>query len=169
VLDERNNILFINPAARHTFGTGDRSDRRPLVDAIPHPDLRSLLARSSTEPLKYHEIRLDAGGVLNAQFTPIPGIGSAITMQDISYLKEVDRLKSDFVQTISHDLRSPLTSLIGYADLVRRIGPLTDEQLEFMNRMKASYQQITVLVDDLLNLRRLETGFETRLRSVFRC
>lgn len=163
VLDFHDRILFLNQAARHAFGIGSQDvTGRELVEVISHPDVRSLLARASVEPLKYHEIKLDTDQVLNAQATPIPGIGSAITMQDISYLKEVDRLKNDFVQGISHDLRSPLTALIGYADLIERVGPLTEQQNEFMQRMKASMQQITILVTDLLDLGRLETDFETR-------
>jgi two-component system, OmpR family, phosphate regulon sensor histidine kinase PhoR len=116
--------------------------------------------------LKYHEINFDDGRVFNAQFTPIPKIGGAVTMQDISYLKELDRLKSDFIHTVSHDLRSPLTSILGYTELVERTGPLNSNQQEFLHRLQGSVQHITTLINDLLDLGRLEAGFDTRRELV---
>ena len=167
VLDTRNRILFLNPSIREVFGLGAQEmGGLPLLDAITHPDLRAMLNRAAEGPLKYHEINLDSGQVLNAQYTPIPGIGAAITMQDISYLKELDRMKSDFVHTVSHDLRSPLTALLGYTELIDRIGPLTEQQREFLQRIQASVQHITNLVNDLLDLERIEAGFDTRREQV---
>jgi two-component system NtrC family sensor kinase len=104
--------------------------------------------------------------VFNAQYTPIPQIGGAVTMQDISYLKELDRLKSDFIHTVSHDLRSPLTSILGYTELVERTGPLNPNQQEFLHRLQGSIQHITTLINDLLDLGRLEAGFDTRRELV---
>jgi len=87
-------------------------------------------------------------------------------MQDISYLKELDRLKSDFIHTVSHDLRSPLTSILGYTELVERAGPLNPNQQEFLHRLQSSTQHITALINDLLDLGRLEAGFDTRREFV---
>ena len=167
VLDGRNNILFLNPSIRKTFGIGNQDViGKPLLEVLSHPDVRSLLTRAAEGPLKYHEINLDNGQVLNAQFTLIPKIGSAITMQDISYLKELDRLKNDFFHTVSHDLRSPLTALLGYTELLDRVGPLNEQQHDFLRRIQASVQHITALVNDLLDLGRLEAGFDTRRETV---
>lgn len=167
VLDNRNNILFLNPSIREIFGLGAQEmSGTPLLEVVSHPDVRALLTRAAEGPLRYHEINLDSGQVLNAQFTPIPGIGSAITMQDISYLKELDRMKNDFVHTVSHDLRSPLTALLGYTELIDRIGSLNDQQREFLQRIQASVQHITNLVNDLLDLERIEAGFDTRREQV---
>jgi len=168
VLDEQYRVLFLNPAARDMFQVTEKDPTgRALLDVIPHPDMRALLGRAASQPLKYHEINLDNGQVLNAQFTPIPGIGAAVTMQDISYLKELDRIKNDFVHTVSHDLRSPLTALLGYAELIERIGPLTDQQHEFLRRLQASVHHITSLVNDLLDLGRLEAGYDLRRETVW--
>ncbi|HVN15158.1 MAG TPA: ATP-binding protein [Anaerolineales bacterium] len=167
VLDSHNKVVFANHLISEIFGVNEKEIvGQPLLDCIQHPDVRALLSRATEGPLKYHEINLDNGQVLNAQYTPIPKIGSAITMQDISYLKELDRLKNDFVHTVSHDLRSPLTALLGYAELIDRIGPLNDQQREFMQRIQASVQHITTLVNDLLDLGRLEAGFDTRREMV---
>ncbi len=87
-------------------------------------------------------------------------------MQDISYLKELDRLKSDFIHTVSHDLRSPLTSILGYTELIERSGPLNINQQEFLHRLQGSVQHITTLINDLLDLGRLEAGFDTRREFV---
>jgi two-component system NtrC family sensor kinase len=167
VLNQENAILFLNPSIREIFGLIPNDViGKPLLEIISHPDMRNLLTRAGDGALKYHEINLDNGQVLNAQFTPIPSIGSAITMQDISYLKELDRMKNDFVHTVSHDLRSPLTALLGYTELMDRIGPLNEQQREFLQRIQSSVQHITNLVNDLLDLERIEAGFDTRRESV---
>lgn len=166
ILDRSNRIILVNEAVRNSFGVTAAVVGRPLLEAINHPDIRSLLERAASEDLKYHEINFDDGRVFNGQFTVIPEIGSAITIQDITYLKELDRIKNDFIHTVSHDLRSPLTAVLGYAELVARMGPLNDQQQDFLRRLQASVQDITSLVNDLLDLGRLEAGFDTRREIV---
>lgn len=167
VLDENQNILLINRAVRTIFKLGGEDLMgTSLRTIITNTDLLALLDRLHEGPRKYHEINFDDGRVFNAQSTPIPGIGAAVTMQDISYIKELDRLKSDFIHTISHDLRSPLTAIFGYAELLERTGPLNQNQQEFLSRLQGSVQHITTLVNDLLDLGRLEAGFDTRREAV---
>lgn len=167
VLDDQENILLVNRMVQEIFGL----DEKPIVGkalkaVINNADLNALMLRTREGALKYHEINFDDGRVYNAQYTPIPKIGGAVTMQDISYLKELDRLKNDFIHTVSHDLRSPLTAVFGYMELVERTGPLNENQLEFMNRLQGSVQHMTNLVNDLLDLGRLEAGFDTRRELV---
>jgi two-component system NtrC family sensor kinase len=167
VMDKNKNIMLVNRAVREIFNLdGKEVVGRSLSEVISNADLRALLVRASDSPLKYHEINFDDGRVFNAQYTPIPKIGGAVTMQDISYLKELDRLKSDFIHTVSHDLRSPLTAILGYTELVERTGPLNSNQQEFLRRLQGSIQHITTLINDLLDLGRLEAGFDTRRELV---
>ena len=167
ILDEDGVIQLSNRAMEVAFDlVGRKIRRRPVSDVIDHPDFMSLLHRAHDHPLKYHEINFDDGRIYNAQYTPIGGFGSVITMQDISYLKQLDRMKNEFVHTISHDLRSPLTSVIGYTELIQRVGALNDQQVEFIDRIRSSVQSITSLVNDLLDLNRLEAGFDTRTELV---
>jgi two-component system NtrC family sensor kinase len=162
ILDSKLNLLMINPAARRAFGLwmDEEVTGKPVDTVLPHPDLKSLLNEGVDNPLPHHEIVFDDGRVLSAQYTPIPGIGIAVTMQDITYLKQIDRLKNEFVHTVSHDLRSPLTAILGYVDLLDRVGPVNDQQREFIHRVQVSVESITALVNDLLELGRIEAGFD---------
>ena len=167
VLDDEKNIVLINRAARAAFGLETiELTGQPIESLISNEDVLAMLAKSEGSAVKYYEINFDDGRVFNAQHTPIPKIGSAITMQDITYLKRLDQMKNDFVHTVSHDLRSPLTAVIGYAELVERVGPLNEQQKEFIHRVKGSVQNITALVNDLLDLGRLEAGFDARRELV---
>ncbi len=168
VMDKDKNIILVNYAVNDIFNLdGNEIVGRALAEVIKNADLTALLVRANEGPLKYHEINFDDGRVFNAQYTPIPQIGAAVTMQDISYLKELDRLKSDFIHTVSHDLRSPLTAILGYTELIERTGPLNPNQQEFLRRLQGSIHHITTLVNDLLDLGRLEAGFDTR-REIIR-
>ena len=167
ILDEDRRIQLTNRAMEVAFDLPGKEARKRLVsDVINHPDFVSLLNRAHDHPLKYHEINFDDGRIYNAQYTPIGGFGSVVTMQDISYLKQVDRIKNEFVHTVSHDLRSPLTSVLGYTELIQRVGPLNEQQEEFLDRIRSSVKSITSLVNDLLDLSRLEAGFDTRRELV---
>ncbi len=168
ILDHESNILLINPAMGRTFGLDESTALgKPVLDVITHPDLRSLLTRTDqNDPLQYHEVSFADGRVGNAQLTVIHDIGRVLTMQDITYLKEMDRTRSEFVHTVSHDLRSPLTSVIGYTELVERAGTLNDLQRDFLRRIQDSVQQITGLINDLLDIGSIEAGFDTRREFV---
>jgi two-component system NtrC family sensor kinase len=111
------------------------------------------------------EVPLGEGRTLNAHLTTIPGVGRAVVLQDITHLKELDRIKSEFVSTVSHDLRSPLTAILGYVDLLARVGPLNETQGEFVRRVQHSVHQITDLIGDLLDLGRIEAGLDKELST----
>lgn len=162
VVDENNRLILINPAARAAFHLDSLElNGRALADVVANQDVRDLFARPvTTAQNRLAEIALDDGRVLNAHLTPIPGVGRAVVMQDITHLKQLDRLKSEFVTAVSHDLRSPLTAILGYVELIARAGPVNEQQMEFIRRARLSVNAITSLITDLLDLGRIEAGFD---------
>jgi signal transduction histidine kinase len=99
--------MLINHTARSALDLADESLLgRPARDMIQNTDLLDMINPAHLPQPRRSEITLEDGRVFNAQLTPIPEVGLAITMQDITHLKELDRIKSDFVSTVSHDLRS---------------------------------------------------------------
>lgn len=87
-------------------------------------------------------------------------LGVVSVFRDITSEVEADRAKSDFVSTVSHELRTPMTSIVGYVDLVLMgaTGPLSDMQRDFLKRVKTNAERLTTLVNDLLDISRIETG-----------
>jgi len=164
ILDEENLVLLVNPAMCASFGLDEKSIiGKPVMDVIEHPDLQALITSNGDhDPLHHHEVSFPDGRVASAQLTAIPEIGYAVTMQDITYLKEADRIRNEVVHTVSHDLRSPLTSVIGYTELIARAGALNDSQKDFLKRIQESVQHITTLINDLLELGSIEAGLDTR-------
>ena len=84
-------------------------------------------------------------------------------------LKELDRLKSNFLATVSHELRTPLTSIIGYSEMLTAgiAGPLSTEQMEFVQTIFEKGEQLLALILSLLDLSKLESGtMSVKLRRV---
>lgn len=99
------------------------------------------------------------------QITPVESregdISGVVTLfQDVTRLKEVDDMKSDFVSTVSHEFRTPLTSMQMSLGLLgeQSVGGLTDDQRELVQIMEEDTGRLTKLVNDLLNLSRIESG-----------
>lgn len=159
VVDPENRLLIMNRTAREAFGVNGNWNGRPISEIIEDPRVLAML-RASGRVSKREDVELEDGRVFNAQRTPIEGIGQAIVMQDITHLKELDRIKSEFVTTVSHDLRSPLTAILGYIELIERSGGLNEQQGEFIRRVQLSVGQITDLVSNLLDLGRIEAGLD---------
>jgi PAS domain S-box-containing protein len=168
ILNHENVILLVNPAMCRAFGIDAQiAVGKPVLEVINHPDVLALITRAdASDPYQYYEVSFPDGRVGNAQFTAIQGVGYALTMQDITYLKEADRIRTEFVHTVSHDLRSPLTSVIGYSELVERAGPLNEHQKDFLSRIQDSIQHITSLINDLLDLGSIEAGMDTHREFV---
>lgn len=168
IIDEDGAVILVNPALCRTFGlVAEETVGRPATEVLTHPDLLELLKQPALQNgLRFHEVSFPDGRFGNAQLSPIPEVGFALTMHDITDLKEMDRIRNEIVHTVSHDLRSPLTSVVGYAELIDRSGTLNDPQREFLNRIRESIQHITSLINDLLELGSVEAGLDTRREFV---
>ncbi len=79
---------------------------------------------------------------------------------DITGRKQVEQLRSEFVSLVSHELRTPLTSIKGYTDVLlsEELGALSDEQSQFLQVIQRNADRLMALVNDLLDLSRLEVG-----------
>lgn len=165
VTDRGDRVLLVNPAAERAFGivadevVGRRVDRaglapsmaqvfesslspgEALTEEVPLPDGRTLYANVST--------------ILNANSEPI---GRVAVMRDVTHFKELDEMKSEFVATVSHDLRAPLTFMRGYATMLPMVGGLSDKQTEYVDKILRGIGQMSELIDDLLDLGRIEAG-----------
>ena len=160
------NMLMVNQAARAIFKiTKEQVEGRPVNEIIYNSDFLDIFKPQRTFPYRT-EISVEDGGVFSAQASMIPEIGIAVVLQDITYLKELDRVKTDFVNTISHDLRSPLTSIYGFIGLIDRVGPINHQQAEFIRHIQSSVQHITALINDLLELNRVESSYDLQIGEV---
>jgi len=86
------------------------------------------------------------------------GAGLVWTIRDVSERARLERMKSDFVATASHELRSPLTSIKGFVELLGRSDALGDREREFVDVVLQSTDRLVELVNDLLDVARLEAG-----------
>jgi len=87
-------------------------------------------------------------------------LGTVSIFRDVTHEVEVDRLKSEFVATVSHELRTPMTSIRGYADilLMGAAGALNENQSHFLSIIKNNTERLNILVNDLLDISRIEAG-----------
>ncbi len=155
--DETDRVILANDAVRRSFKIRGDVTGQPLADVLHDEILTDVFQRAKKNATTAHaEIPLSDEQTLNANVTPIPGVGRVAVMQDITYLKELDRMKSEFVSTVSHDLRSPLTSVKGFADLLPVVGELNEQQLYFLGKIRSGVDTVTGMIGDLLDLGRIE-------------
>ncbi len=166
VLDQDQRVMLVNQAAQTVLNMVEPYLNRQVRDVVSQPEILELVENTGKNLQIQKEMAIPDGLIYMAQLTQIPEVGQAITLHDITHLKKLDRLKSEFVSTVSHDLRSPLTAILGYVDLIERAGPISDVQRDFIHRVQASIHNITHLVDDLLDLGRIEAGFDTHKESL---
>jgi PAS domain S-box-containing protein len=156
VTDSEGKISLANPAAEVVLN-GRSADMvgKSIDDAIGPPELKKLLSRPTMREQAI-EIKAEGGRVLSE----VPGgkTGRVSVLSDVTQFKILDTLKSEFVSTVSHDLRAPLTLMRGYTTMLPNVGPVNEQQQEFLDKILTSVDRMSKLVDDLLDLGRIETG-----------
>jgi len=167
ILDYQESIILVNPAARRIFDIKEQNlEGKNIFNVSKYEDLNKLISMQRENPKCNGEIHFDDDRVYSAQCAPIPEIGTSVTLQNITHIKHIEQMKSEFVSTISHDLRSPLTAITGYVDLLERVGPVNEKQKDFINRVQMSVGTITALINDLLELGRIEAGISGPVDSI---
>jgi PAS domain S-box-containing protein len=110
------------------------------------------------------QVALDNGRIVAVHLAPVfwrqEFLGTVSIFRDITHEVQVDRLKSEFVANVSHELRTPMTSIKGYVEilLMGAAGPLSDQQGHFLKIVQSNTERLSVLVNDLIDLSRIETG-----------
>lgn len=137
-----------------------------LSTLLPNQEILEIASENQPLSTEESEITFDNGSTCQVHVTSLTDVGLLITLNDITRQKELDRIKSDFVNSVSHDLRTPLTAILSYVELIERAGPISDLQKEFVHRIQGSAQSITAIINDLLDLGRIEAGFDTRKEPV---
>lgn len=85
-------------------------------------------------------------------------IGTLLVHRDITKEFEIDRMKSEFVSTVSHELRTPLASVLGFTELLLSKELAAERQQKYLNVIHQEAQRLTSLVNDFLDLQRMESG-----------
>jgi len=169
VTDPQSNLILANVAADHAFGTklGQR-EGQPTQHLIQQKPLLELLR--STGEKQSVEVLLPDGSTYLATASSVLAdgqlVGRVCIMRDVTYFKELDTLKSEFVSTVSHDLRSPLTLIRGYATMMDMVGDLNEQQHNYVSKIIVGVESMSRLVNDLLDLGRIELGVGLQVEPV---
>ncbi|MCC6146888.1 MAG: GAF domain-containing protein [Anaerolineaceae bacterium] len=171
VIDEYSRLYLLNPAALQTLGLiTTASPGRAIKEVISSPELLDLIVTSTEDRLSTREITLSGNKIYFASVSPVVAenrpVGKICLLRDITHYKELETLKSDFVSTVSHDLRSPLTLMRGYATMMQMVGDLNDQQKIYVQKVVTGVENMSRLVTNLLDLGRIEAGIGLQIERV---
>jgi two-component system phosphate regulon sensor histidine kinase PhoR len=158
-------VLLANPAARAMLGVAPEAMAgRPFFQVIEHEPLRRLFELGQPGVV---ELPLPDGRIAQASLVFVTteygeAVGLAAILRDITLLKNLEQMKNDFVNTVSHDLKSPIMAIAMTTELLMKTVPATGEEAyrERCRRILRSANQMTELVTDLLDLGKIEAGLE---------
>jgi NtrC-family two-component system sensor histidine kinase KinB len=174
VTDAEGCVTKLNPAAEEIFGTETESRGKHVGEIARDSRIAGAVAEAlrSQRPVAGEGaasvLPLAVDGSERAfrlRTTPMRDgemhlLGAITLLEDITHLREIDRLKSEFIATASHELRTPLTSVqMGvYLLLEGAVGELTDKQHEVLEACRQDCERLEKLMRDLLDLSKIEAG-----------
>jgi len=175
VVDSEGKVIIMNPAAEKLLGVSSRDKvGKSLLQNLREEQLVSL-AKSSANP-EDREIELvstqdETKKILRASSAIVENengqtVGMVSVLSDITKQKQLDRMKDNFVASVSHELRTPLVAIDKSISLIlnKNAGEISETQKQFLSIAERNLKRLTLLVNDLLDLSKLEAG-KTELKS----
>lgn len=169
-LDDRERILNMNDAAMALLGVSlDQSRGRGLHEVIRNPDLQQFVRRtlSSDSPIE-GDLVIHNGGdrYLQSHGTTLRDaqgrqIGALIVLNDVTRLRRLENVRRDFVANVSHELKTPITSIKGFVETLAD-GAMADpaESSRFLGIIAKQADRLNSIIEDLLSLSRIEQDAE---------
>ncbi len=167
MVDVQGKVVLANRAFRKLFRINERIEGRQIMEVLRNADVLSLFKRTmDTWDIAAAEItisRSDRDVYLIATAVPIYSgdsvSGTVITLHDITRLKQLEEMRKDFVANVSHEIKTPITAIRGFAETLLD-GALDDKEnaARFLGMIKNHSERLNSLVDDLLTLSRIELG-----------
>ncbi len=165
VIDAQEAIVLLNPAAERALGVQAKTiSGKPVSEVLTAEILLDLLRNISG--VDAAEWQNENGQTYAPHVSDIKAEdqsprGRVLILRDITRYKTLHANQNEFVSTVSHDLRSPLTYMQGYASMLPMVGELTSKQKEHVDKIISGIAQMTDLIDKILDAGRLdpETGY----------
>lgn len=157
-VDKNNRIIIFNPFARRLFGIYSNAIGKDIRDVIQNTDLDKILTvseqfqelalkKTTSTTLRYKTTSLTGDNTL--------GQGKVTVIQDITDLKKLEQMRSQFVANVSHELKTPLTSIKGFTETLRDV---EDQRIreKFLDIIDAESDRLQRLIEDILSLSSIE-------------
>ncbi len=158
VLDAELRIMWFNEAARETLRLSSSRDLgQSVLNLIRSPQFKDYLQSGKYEQAIQFPSPVNDSRILSARLIPYGAEQYLLLVRDVTRLQRLQAMRRDFVANASHELRSPLTVLSGYLETLAEDPDLAPDWRQPMEEMLAQCHRMTSLVNDLLELSRLET------------
>jgi two-component system phosphate regulon sensor histidine kinase PhoR len=169
MLNQAGLVLLAHAAVRPMLGLAPETiTGRSLLEAVDYPPLRELFQaeREGTFELLLPDGRIAQASLVRVTTPFGEPVGVAAILRDITVLKNLEQMKNDFVNTVSHDLKSPITVIAGMADLLRMAGPGDPNYAARCQDIRDAAQHMADLVTDLLDIGKIEAGLDSAREPV---
>ncbi len=169
VVTHDDRLMLINPAAFSALRLypGESYVGHKFNEVFEGTNLATVFqkAKDSDDPY-IEEVGLPDDRTFHMNLTRHENVGWIIVMHDITPFKEMDQLKSELIATVSHDLKQPLAVMNGYIELLLMHKKLDTTGLSFVEMVRKSILNMRQLIDDLLDLAKIESGVQLNLESI---
>ena len=150
-------LLAVSPAVRASLPVIPNPVGRPLQQAIPYAPLADLLARCVAERVSVAQETRCGRFDLLLTANPVGEHGGAMAVvADVTSLKRAERHRSEFVANASHELRTPITSILGFTETLMSDPEVSEDQLEMLATIERNARRLDGMVTGLIHLSRVE-------------
>jgi signal transduction histidine kinase len=170
ISDNFGRIVFLNAAAQSLVDGQESSYLGSLISTVFHNENLLSLFQNAEQENQSMEIQFTDGKTYYVFAGPTQiadqHMGIVALFKDVTHYKTQDALKNEFVTTVSHELRSPLTLIHGYGKILRLTGNLSEQQENYVQNIVDRVEEMRDLVQNLLDLGRLETGDSLEIEKI---
>jgi two-component system phosphate regulon sensor histidine kinase PhoR len=157
-VDRNNKVIMINPYAKKIFGISKDIIGQNLLDNIRDFELENIFHQSDDDYKeikivwpKERELRIKTADIINRS----EHIGTVAVVQDITEVKKLENMRTQFVANVSHELKTPLTSIKGFAETLKYVDDAQTKE-KFLNIINEETERLTRLITDILILSHIE-------------
>lgn len=157
MFDEDGCLSLINPIGEKIFTNLELTMGQPIHSGRGYDSLIQMIddVRTSHDA-KSMEITWPDDRTFATLLTPIESGGVAAILHDVTHFKEVEKVKDEFIAAASHDLKNPITSILGFSQLLSQAGPLNEKQTEFTRLIQGAAQTMNELVQNMMQLAQID-------------
>ncbi|MDP4179238.1 MAG: ATP-binding protein [Bacillota bacterium] len=169
-VDNNYKLIMINPYAEEIFGIKKNIIGQNFMDSIRNFEFEDILMKSQNEEVsteirlewpRERELKVKVADIIDDNII----LGKVAVLQDITDIKKLENIRSQFVANVSHELKTPLTSIKGFAETLKEVDDDTTKE-KFLDIINDEAERLTRLINDILILSNIENGEEIILEPV---